>query len=287
MAVYINQINKRRAAEKAAMAEVNEKTGKRLGLLGKKHVVPQNDESALRQVLEALGITDYELEDDDLLTPEEQLTGILRPRGIMMRDIRLTGEWWRECVGPLLGYAKDGRLLALTPTKTGLGYKYRQQDGSIREVGRREMADELKPQAITFTKALPLKPLRLKDLIRFTWSVVSGPNALLLVVCALVVVLLGMFTPMANKLIFDTVIPTGDATDLLPIKKYGDTDLISRLTATGIPSHSRHMCSSAVMEWDMHLTQTGLTMTISIPDSHIKSQALNVSAWSRVLIFRL
>ena len=67
MAIYINQINKRRAAEKAAMAEVNEKTSRRLGLLGKKRVVPQNDESALRQVLEALGITDYELEDDDEL----------------------------------------------------------------------------------------------------------------------------------------------------------------------------------------------------------------------------
>ena len=217
MAVYISQINKRRAAEKAALAEVNENTSKRLGLLDKKRVVPQDDESALRQVLEALGITDYELEDDDMLTPEEQLTGILRPRGIMMRDIRLTGEWWRECVGPLLGYAKDGRLVALTPTKTGLGYQYRQQDGSIRQVGRREMADELKPTAITFTKALPLRPLKLKDLIKFTWSVVSGPNALLLVLCALVVVLLGMFTPMANKLIFDTVIPTGDVADLLPI----------------------------------------------------------------------
>ena len=217
MAVYISQINKRRAAEKAALAEVNESTSKRLGLLDKKRVVPQDDESALRQVLEALGITDYELEDDDMLTPEEQLTGILRPRGIMMRDIRLTGEWWRECVGPLLGYAKDGRLVALTPTKTGLGYQYRQQDGSIRQVGRREMADELKPTAITFTKALPLRPLKLKDLIKFTWSVVSGPNALLLVLCALVVVLLGMFTPMANKLIFDTVIPTGDVADLLPI----------------------------------------------------------------------
>ena len=217
MAVYISQINKRRAAEKAALAEVNENTSKRLGLLDKKRVVPQDDESALRQVLEALGITDYELEDDDMLTPEEQLTGILRPRGIMMRDIRLTGEWWRECVGPLLGYAKDGRLVALTPTKTGLGYQYRQQDGSIRQVGRREMADELKPTAITFTKALPLRPLKMKDLIKFTWSVVSGPNALLLVLCALVVVLLGMFTPMANKLIFDTVIPTGDVADLLPI----------------------------------------------------------------------
>ena len=217
MAVYISQINKRRAAEKAALAEVNEKTIERLGLQQKKHAVPQNNESALRQVLEALGITDYELEDDDMLTPEEQLTGILRPRGIMMRDIRLTGEWWRECVGPLLGYAKDGRLVALTPTKTGLGYQYRESDGSIRKVGRHEMETELKPQAITFTKALPLRPLKLKDLIVFTWNVVSGPNALLLVVCALVVVLLGMFTPMANKLIFDTVIPTGDAADLLPI----------------------------------------------------------------------
>ena len=217
MAVYINQINKRRAAEQAAMAEVNEKTTRRLGLLEKKRVVPQSDESALRQVLEALGITDYELEDDDMLSPEEQLTGILRPRGIMMRDIELTGEWWSECVGPLLGCTKDGRLVALTPTKTGLGYQYREQDGTIRQVGRREMASELKPTAITFTKALPLKALKLKDLIKFTWSVVSGPNALLMGVCALVVVLLGMFTPMANKLIFDTVIPTGDASDLLPI----------------------------------------------------------------------
>ena len=217
MAVYISQINKRRAADKAAIAEVNEKASQRLGLRGGKRVVPQDDESALRQVLEALGITDYELEDDDMLSPEEQLTGILRPRGIMMRDIQLKGEWWLECVGPLLGYAKDGRLVALIPTKTGLGYQYREQDGSIRRVGKHEMAEELKPTAITFTKALPLKPLTMKDFVTFTWSVVSGPNALLLTLSALVVVLLGMFTPMVNKLIFDTVIPTGDAFDLLPI----------------------------------------------------------------------
>ena len=199
------------------MAEVNEKTSQRLGLSGTKRVVPQNDESALRQVLEALGIQDYELEDNDMVTLEEQLTGILRPRGIMMRDIQLRGDWWKECIGPLLGYTKDGRLVALMPTKTGLGYQYREQDGTIRKVGHREMEKELKPKAITFTKALPLTPLRVKDLLRFTWSVISGPNALLMVICALVVVLLGMFTPMANKLIFDTVIPTGDASGLLPI----------------------------------------------------------------------
>ena len=217
MAIYLNQIEKRRAAEKAALSEVEERTSQRLGLPGRGRAVPQNDQSALRQVLEALGVTDYELEDDDMLSPEELLTGILRPRGIMMRDIRLTGTWWRECVGPLLGKTRDGRLVALTPTRTGLGYQFREQDGSIRKVGRQEMTSLLKPTAISFTKALPQKPLTLKDLIRFTWSTVSGPNLMLLIVCTLVVSLLGMFTPMANKLIFDTVIPTGDASDLLPI----------------------------------------------------------------------
>ncbi len=217
MELYISQIKKRRAAEQAAIAEVDQKTYERLGLQGNPRVLPQDDQHAMRQLLEALGVTDYELEDDDILSAEQQLTGILRPRGIMMRNIRLTGAWWRECVGPLLGYAKDGRLVALVPTKTGLGYQYREQDGTVRRVGRREMAEELKPTAITFTKALPLRALKVSDLIRFTWNVVSGPNALLLLACALVVVLLGMFTPMANKLIFDTVIPMGDTSDLMPI----------------------------------------------------------------------
>ncbi|MBR4729826.1 MAG: ATP-binding cassette domain-containing protein [Prevotella sp.] len=217
MAVYINQIKRRRELEQAQLSEALDRSAQRLGFRRKKRVVPQDDQSALRQILDALEVKDYELDEDDMITPEELLTGILRPRGIMMRRIRLTGTWWRECVGPLLGYTKDGHLAALTPTSTGLGYKYKDQKGFIRTLGRQEMEDHLKPTAIIFTKALPLRALKTKDLVNFAWSLVSGPNALLLTAAALVVVLLGMFTPMANKLIFDTVIPTGDAVDLLPI----------------------------------------------------------------------
>lgn len=217
MAVYINQIKRRRELEQAQLSEALDRGAQRLGFRRKKRVVPQDDQSALRQILDALEVKDYELDEDDMITPEELLTGILRPRGIMMRRIRLTGTWWRECVGPLLGYTKDGHLAALTPTSTGLGYKYKDQEGFIRTLGRQEMEDHLKPTAIIFTKPLPLRALKIKDLVNFAWSLVSGPNALLLTAAALVVVLLGMFTPMANKLIFDTVIPTGDAIDLLPI----------------------------------------------------------------------
>lgn len=217
MAIFINQIQKRHQLEEAQLAEVRERSAERLGFRAERRAVPQNDRSALVQILEALEVKDYELEDDEMLTPEEILTGILRPRGIMMRRIRLRGEWWRECVGPLLGYSLDGRLVALTQTRSGLGYRYRDVDGRFRKVNRKEMSEKLAHSAITFTKPLPLKKLGLKDLLSFSWKTVSGPNVWLLVLATLIVLLLGMFTPMANKLIFDSVIPTGDAADLLPI----------------------------------------------------------------------
>ena len=217
MAIYIKQINKRRQLERTLLVEALDRGAQRLGFLRQKKAIPQTRQSALRQILDALGINDYDLEENDIFSPEEQLIGILRPRGILMRRIRLIGEWWHECVGPLLGYAKDGHLLALTPTSNGLGYQYRDQNGIIRTISKKEMEHELKPTAIQFTKPLPLRALDIKDLVSFIWDVVSGPNALMLCLAALVVVLLGMFTPMANKLIFDTVIPTGDASDLLPI----------------------------------------------------------------------
>ena len=65
MAVYINQINKRRAAEKAALNEVNEKTNERLGLQQRKHAIPQTDKSALRQANKKVKRSDEPVRSDD------------------------------------------------------------------------------------------------------------------------------------------------------------------------------------------------------------------------------
>ena len=217
MPIYLDQIEKRRRLEDAALNEALANGQRRMGFKGRRKTIPQTDTSALRQVLDALGVTDYELEENEMVTPEDQLTGILRPRGIMMRKVKLAGSWWRESVGPLLGYSKEGHLVALTPTNWNLGYTYRNQDGENIRVNKRRMREVLADEAITFTRPLPQHSIGIKDLVRFCWHVVPGPNYVLAVVAALVVVLLGMFTPMANKMIFDTVIPTGDGADLIPI----------------------------------------------------------------------
>ena len=217
MPIYLDQIEKRRRLEEAELNEALATGQSRLGFKGRHKAQPQNDTSALRQVLEALGVTDYELEENEMLTPEQQLTGILRPHGIMIRKIKLTGKWWRESVGPLLGHTQDGHLVALIPTSWNLGYTYRKTDGNVARVRTRDMREVITDEAIAFTQPLPLRRLRIRDLLHFSWSAVPFSNYIFVLLAALAVVLLGMFTPMANKLIFDTVIPTGDAADLMPI----------------------------------------------------------------------
>ena len=176
MAIYLDQIEKRRRLEQAELNEALAVGQSRLGFKGRRKAQPQSDTSALRQVLDALGVTDYELEENEMVKPEEQLTGILRPRGIMMRTIKLADGWWRESVGPLLGHTLDGHLVALIPTNWNLGYTYRNQEGEVVRVKRRDMRQHLSDEAITFTQPLPFRRLRIFDLLRFSWHVVPGPN---------------------------------------------------------------------------------------------------------------
>ena len=216
MSIFSSQIEKRRKLDASTLLREIKEGATRMGL----HyggTVPQTDNLAIRQVLEALKIVDYELEPDDVLPLEQQLHNILQAHGIMTRQLRLTDGWWREASGPLLGRTRSGRLVALLPKWTGRSYRFTDEDGTLREVSRQQMKDVLKPEAYSFTKALPLHRLTKRELIAFIWSSASTHSLVHMVLVALFVVLLGMFVPMANKFVFETVIPAGIATDLAPI----------------------------------------------------------------------
>lgn len=270
MAIYLDQIEKRRRLEEAAMNEALAEAGQRMGFKGRKRIVPQNDTSAMRQVLDALGVTDYELEENEMTTPEEQLTGILRPRGIMMRRIKLTGRWWVESVGPLLGHHKDGHLVALIPSNWKQGYTYRDTNGDTVAIGRRAMKEVLGVEAIAFTKPLPLRRLSIGDLLRFCWSVVPGANYVMTLITALVVVMLGMFTPMANKLIFDNVIPTGYAADLTPIAGL----LLGATIATMLLTLTRNFYIDRVQDiMELHVQNAIMARTFLLPPTFFAKHA--------------
>lgn len=47
---------------------------------------------------------------DNIVDLEEQMEYLFRPSGIMRRRIKLAGEWWKDCYGPILAERKDGQM---------------------------------------------------------------------------------------------------------------------------------------------------------------------------------
>ena len=259
MSIFLDQIEKRKLLEEASLAETFEKGTRRMGIgSSKRHAVPPSDHGAMRSVLDALGVTGYELTDSEMTTPEEQLNAILRPKGILTRKVSLKDNWWKQSIGPMLGYDREGNLTALLPTRWGFGYTFTDKDGETRPVNRKAMASSLSRHAITFCKPLPHKTLSQGELLKFAFKSMSMTNLALLLATALVLALFGMFTPMANKMIFDIVIPTGEARDLLPI--------FGLLAGAGIGtmlfSLTRNLCTERIRRVvEMHLQNAVMART--------------------------
>jgi NHLM bacteriocin system ABC transporter ATP-binding protein len=138
----------------------------------------------------------------------DPLAAIAWASRIRHRQVVLKGEWWKQDVGPLLGHMEeDKRPVALLPVSPGL---YEVNDPTTRERVRvaRENVHHLNPFAFTFYRPFPNRPLKGLDLIRFG---IRGCRAdiVTIILMATMGALLGMITPIATGIVFDTFIPDG------------------------------------------------------------------------------
>lgn len=127
---------------------------------------------------------------------------------VRTRDVRLSGRWWRENSGPLVGRReKDdapcallwrrGRYVAVDPVT-----------GRRTPIGRANEST-LAPRAVMFYRPLPERPIGLLPLLRFS---VLGTRAELpgLVVGGLVAVVLGALVPVATGQVLGTYVPDAE-----------------------------------------------------------------------------
>ena len=216
MSIFSSQIDKRRKYDTSSLSHEIIEGAARMGL-HYSDPIPQTDHLSVRQVLRALQIFDYELENDDIVPLEQQFSNILHTHGIMKRMVQLNDGWWKETSGPLLGRTQSGHLVALLPKWTGRSYYYINAEGIRQKVTRQRMEHDLEPEAYAFTKSLPLHRLTKREVIAFILASANNHSLIYMCLAALVVVLLGMIVPMANKFVFDTVIPAGNPAALAPI----------------------------------------------------------------------
>lgn len=210
--MFEDKLEQKRNVDKQAMEEILHLFGNMVGS-GKK--VPETDNSiaSIKVILKELGVEKIDFGKKE--REGESAADFLHHYQILSRKIHLTGEWWHTASGPILAKDSSGEFVALIPS--ALGYRRFDALANRKKRARRSNVKDLEKEAVCFYKELPYRPLTIKDLYHYAFSSLKVADYVVVVCFCTIVVLLGMLVPVANKLIFSEVVPSGDLNGLLPV----------------------------------------------------------------------
>lgn len=145
----------------------------------------------------------------------DPLGGIAKASRVRFRQIALKGEWWKVDQGPLLVYFEaDKRPAALL--RRGRGYELHDTStGTIARVDER-LAEQLSPFGFMFYRPFKAEALSVMAIMRFGGHG-CGRDIFMLILMGVAGGILGMITPMATGMLFDTVIPGAEKGQLLQL----------------------------------------------------------------------
>ena len=161
---------------------------------------------AIHQIFRYYRIKPGEL-PHDIKSLEDQLEYLCRPHGIMRRTVNLEKGWYRDSVGAMMGFRKDGRAVALIPGRLS-GYDcYDTADGKPIRLSKKTER-ELEEHAICFYKPFPMKKMGLHDLVRYMAEAVPLSSYLMVLGMMILTTLVGTVSPRITHAIYDQVIPS-------------------------------------------------------------------------------
>ena len=195
----------------------------------------QQMKNAFDEILRFYHINTKEI-PDNITDRNEQLEYLLRPHGIMRRTVTLSKGWYKDAIGAMLGIRKsDGMVVALIPTGFS-GYCYRDMETGKHVKINGKNQELFEEEAIAFYKPLPLKALRISDLMRYILGTLSPADFVMTGASALAVTLIGMLSPKLNNLLFSRVIEDGSTQILLAITVFMICVTLSSLLINGVKS---------------------------------------------------
>jgi len=140
------------------------------------------------------------------------LDQMLRPSGMLWREVKLRKGWRKQSVGAMLGTRTDGSIVALLPGFRG--YDVYDPVTGTRQRIKAGTEDEIVNEAICFYKPLPMRELTFKDLFKYMLGTLGPSDYLLAAVATLVAALIGLMPAFVYQIIFDSI--AGVDISLLP-----------------------------------------------------------------------
>lgn len=208
MGFYEEQIRERIEYDDRALGEAYRKmTGAVLGSRMASRL--ENSGSSADSAIGAL-LRYYQLKETKIPSKidslDEKLEYVLQPHGIMRRRVHLDEGWYKVAYGPFLGMLKDSDgVIVIIPGEFG-GYKYFDEiTGSYVRVDKK-VAKRIDSEAYAFYKPLPLRKLKVIDLITFIKDLITPADIVLVLALYLATTLLGFFSPMFTRILYGKVI---------------------------------------------------------------------------------
>ncbi len=207
-------------------------------VLGQSGAGSLNDErivtkAAIDEILKFYHIRPEEI-PDSIQETDEQLEYSLRPHGIMRRNVRLEGDWYRSAFGPMLAfYGEEGLPVALLP-KPFSGYSFLDPVSGERKSVDKKNAAQIHEEAICFYRPLPLKKIGIPDLLKYMKDCLSAGDVLLLAGLTLLVTLVGMLMPRVTHALTGVVLESGSRSLLAGAAVFTVCTLVSMQLITSV-----------------------------------------------------
>lgn len=245
-------------------------------------------EGAIGEILKFYKVKPREI-PDSVKGLNDRLEYLLRPYGIMRRNVNLEKGWHQDAIGAMLTTRKDdGSVVALIPkglsgyvffdTETGKWIKVNKKNQSLFE-----------DEGICFYKPFPLGKLTLATLTKYILDCLSVADIVLVVLATLAVSAIGLLTPKLNNLLFGIVVQSQNIRLLFAITVFMVCVSISTILIQSVSS----LLSSRI-DTKLNLSVEAATMmrVLSLPADFFKkysagelsSRAQNIQSLCSMLV---
>ena len=229
------------------------------------------DRKAMRQTVDILrSMIDRKLwkqmqSGADLPSNFDELELLLEKYNVFFRTITLSDGWWTRCTGYMLGFmADDNSHVVLVPGFTDYTFTHPKTGESMKASKHHNL---LKQEALIACFPFPEEKLTVWSIMRYAVSCLCIYDLLFCLIACLGVTLLTMFTPYVCKLIFSEVIPSGDASQIVPIA----TLLLSAAAGLTMVESARNLVVVRIKDKVEYSLQTAImSRLLLLPATFIK-----------------
>lgn len=222
--------------------------------------------NAIEEVLRWFHITPREV-PPSVSTFNDRIEFLCRPHGLMRRTVDLPSGWWKDAIGPMIGFLEeDGAPVALIP-RTISGYKYHNPRTGETVILKSDNEKLLKREAICFYRPFPLRSMKVTDLLKYIWSITDYSDLIFYVVLMAIGTWLGMLSTRAGYLLMGKVLSSGNYQVLIGIASF----IIGLSVCTTITSAITSIANSRVDSRRMIMVKAAAMMRmLSLPPSFFK-----------------